>query len=65
MMLKDIAQINKDTISKNPIVFKVFLEKIIEFFSYYRVFNLKTMFLLILLPNYCSKKKQNSKKNFI
>ena len=50
-------ELAKDTISKKLIIFKVFLEKIIEFFLRHWILGLKTMLLLMLLLNYCSTDK--------
>ena len=55
----------KNALSKNPIIFKVFLEKILKFFLYYWIFALKVTFLLVLLLNYCFAKKKGDKKDLI
>ena len=55
----------KNAVSKSPIVFKVFLEKILEFFLCHQIFDVKTTLLLMLLLNYCSVKKQSNKKDCI
>ena len=55
----------KDVYSKNPIVFKVFLDKIPEFLLRHRISSLGVTFLLMLLLIHCSAKKQSSKKDLI
>ena len=55
----------EDIINKNPIISKVYLEKIFEFLPRHQIFDLKTMFLLVLLLNYHSIEKQSSKKDLI
>ena len=64
-MLRNKSKLAKDAVSKSTIIFKVFLRKFLEFFLYHQIFGLKTMFLLILLLNYCFIEKQNGKKDLI
>lgn len=52
-------ELAKDVVSKNLIVFKVFLEKIFELSSYYEVvlsFEAIFILLMLLLNNYFTKK---------
>ena len=60
-MLKDTSELAEDTISKNPIISKVFLKKILKFLPRYQIFGLRAMFLLVLLLDYCSAKKRGGK----
>ena len=60
-----MSKLIKDSISKSLIVFKVFLEKILEFFLRYQIFGFKATFLLMLLLYYCFPKKKNKKKDLI
>ena len=64
-MLKYMFKLAKNAISKNPIVFKVFLKKILEFLLRHQIFGLKITLLLILLLNHCFIEKQSGKKNLI
>ena len=64
-MLRDTSELAKDTVSKNSIIFKVLLEKILEFFLRYWIFGLKAMLLLVPLLNYFSAKKRDGKKYLI
>ena len=64
-MLKNIFKLAKKIINKNPIIFKVLLEKIFEFLIYYRIFDLRVTFLLISLLNHCFIEKKSSKKDLI
>lgn len=52
-----------NTISKNSVIFKVFLKKILKFELCYWVFSFRIIFIWMLLLNYCFAEKQNSKKN--
>ena len=54
-----------DTISKNPNVFKIVLEKIFEILLYHQIVSPKTTLLLMPLLNHYFAKKQGSKKNSI
>ena len=56
-------KLTKDAISKNSIIFKVFLKKFFEFLLCHQIFGLKATFLLVLLLNYYLAEKQNNKKN--
>ena len=59
-------ELSKDTLSKSPIISKVFSKGILEFFLHYRIFDLGITLLLMLLLNYCStEKKHNYKKALI
>ena len=60
-MLRDTSELAKNTVSKNPIIFKVLLEKILEFLLRHRIFGLKTTFLLVSLLDYYPIEKQSSK----
>ena len=64
-MLRDISKLAKDAVSKNPIISKVCLEKILEFPPCYRILGLKAILLLVLLLDYYSAEKQGGKKNLI
>ena len=52
-------------VSKNLIIFKIFLEKILKFLLCHQNFSLRVTFLLMLLLNHCFIEKQDSKKDFI
>ena len=52
----------KNAVSKSPMKLQVCIEKILEFFLYYRIFGLRTAILLVLLPDYCPVEKQKDKK---
>lgn len=60
-----MSKLAKDAISKNPIVFKVFLEKIFKLSLYHRISRIETTFMLMSLLNYCFAEKQSSEKNLI
>ena len=64
-MLRDLFKLAKDTVSKSPIISKVCLEKIFEFFLCYQIFGLKATFLLVLLLNHCLAKKRSYKRDLI
>ena len=64
-MLKNMSELAKDAISKNAIVFKVFLEKTLKLLPYHLILGFKKTFLLILLLNYCFAKKHNWKKDIM
>ena len=64
-MLKDTFELIEDIISNNLIIFKVFLEKTVEFFLCHQIFSLKVTLLLILLLDHCFAKKQSGKKDLI
>ena len=55
----------KDTISKNLIAFKVFLEKVLKFPLCYQILGFKATFILMPLLNNCFLEKKNSKKDLI
>ena len=65
LILKDTFELAKNAISKYSIIFKVLLEKILEFFLRHQIFGFRTTVLLVLLLNYCSVEKQDGKKNLI
>ena len=54
-----------DTISKNLIISKICLKKILEFFLRHWIFGLEAMLLLVLLLNYWLVEKQGGKKDLI
>ena len=64
-MLKNRFKLAKNIISKNPIVFKLFLEKVFIFFLCHWILGLEATLLLILLLNHQFAKKQVGKKDFI
>ena len=57
LIFRNTFKLTKNAISENSIVFKVFLKKILQFLLYYQIFDLKAMFLLMLLLNYSSIEK--------
>ena len=65
LVLKDTSELAEDAVSKNPIIFKVCLEKIFEFLLGHRILGLETMLLLVPLLNYCLVEKQEGKKDLI
>ena len=65
LVLKNMFELTKDNVSKSLIFFKVFSEKILKFFLYYRIFSLKTTLLLLLLLNYYYIEKQSGKNDSI
>ena len=60
-----MSKLTKDAVNKNPIVYKLFLKKISKLFLYHQILGLSTIFLLMLLLNYCSIKKQSNRKDLI
>ena len=64
-VLRDISKLAKNTINKSPIISKIFLKKIIEFFLHYQIFSFEAMLLLVLLLDYCLAEKQGGKKDSI
>ena len=64
-MLKDTSELAEDAISKNLIIFKVCLEKILEFFLCHRIFGLEAMLLLVPLLDHYLIEKQVGKKDLI
>ena len=64
-MLKDIFELAKNAISKSLIIFKVFLEKLLEIFLCHRIVGFDATFLLMPLLNHCLVEKQDGKKNSI
>ena len=65
LMLENTFKLAEDAISKNQIIFKVFLEKILEFRLRYWIFSYKATFLLMPLLNYCPMKKRGGKRDLI
>lgn len=63
--MRNALELAKNTVSKSPIVFKVFLKKVFELSLYYWVFVFGAAFMLMPLLNYCFAKKHNGKKNLI
>lgn len=47
-----MSELAIDAISKNPIVFKVFLEKVLELHPRHLILGLEAMFMLVLLLDY-------------
>ena len=64
-MLRNIFELAKDVVSKNSIVFKVFLEEIFKLLLSHQILGFKTMFLLMSLLNHCFIEKQGGKKDLI
>ena len=60
-----MSKLAEDTISKNPIISKVCLEKILEFSLCHRILGLRATFLLVPLLDYCFVEKQGGKKNLV
>ena len=60
-----MSELAKDTVSKNLIISKVCLEKILEFFLRYRILSLRAMLLLVLLLDHYSAEKRGGKKDLI
>ena len=58
-------KLTKNAVSKNLIIFKVFLRKILEFPLCHQILNFEAMLLLMPLLNHCFIEKQGSKKNII
>ena len=65
LMLRYTFELAKNAISKNQIIFKVYLEIILKFFLHYQIFGLRATLLLVPLLNYCPVKKRDSKKDLI
>lgn len=63
MILKNPFELAKDTFSKNLIISKVFLQKILEFSLRYSFFGLKVVFMLMPLLYHCFVEKQGGKKD--
>ena len=64
-MLKDTFELAKNAVSKNPIISKACLEKILEFPLRYWILGLKAIFLLVPLLDHCFIEKQGNKENLI
>ena len=64
-MLRDTFQLAEDAVSKSPIISKICLEKILEFFSHHRIFGLKVIFLLVSLLDYRPMEKRGGKRDLI
>ena len=64
-MLGNTSELAKDTVSKNPIISKVYFEKILEFLLRHRILGLGAMFLLMPLLDHRFAEKQSSKKDSI
>lgn len=65
MILKDMPELATNIVSKNSIVFKVFLEKILELWLYYQVLGFRVMFILVPLLDHQFAEKQVSKKDLV
>lgn len=63
--MKDTFQLTANIVSKVPIVFKVFLKKLLELYLYYQVFGFKTMLILISPLYYYFIEKPSNKKDII
>ena len=62
-MLKDMSELAKDAVSKNPIIFRIFLEKIFEFLLRHRIFGLRTTLLLVPLLDHYPAEKRGGKRD--
>lgn len=58
-----MLKLAKDIISNNPIALKIFSKNFFEFSIYHQVLGSKAIFILILLLNYYSAKKQVGKND--
>lgn len=58
-------ELTKNAISKNLIIFKVFLKEIFVFIPHYQFFQFQAMFILMSLLNYYLLKKKSGKKNLV
>lgn len=65
LVLGDAPKLTTDTISKNPIVFKVFSEKVHKLYPRHFILGLKATFILLPLLDPQSAKKQGSKKDLV
>ena len=59
-----MLELAKNDVSKNTIISKVFLKKILEFLLRYWILTFRATFLMPLL-NYCSVEKRSGKKDLI
>ena len=60
-----MSKLAKNIINKSLIVFKIFLKKVLKLLLYHQILSFKATFILMLLLNYHSIKKQDSKKILI
>lgn len=65
LILKDTLKLVKNAISKNPIISKVFLEKVLELSLCYYILSFKKIFILIIVLNHYFIDKWDGKKDFI
>ena len=64
-MLRNISELAKDAISKNPIISKVFSKKVFKLFLRHQILSLGATILLISLFDYCFIEKKDGKKDLI
>lgn len=65
LILKNPSELVKNIVSKSPIVFKVFSEKIFKLSLCHQFLGFEAMFILMLLLNYHSIKKLDGKKDLV
>lgn len=58
-------ELAKNAISKNPIVYKILLKKILELSLYHRFLDFKAIIMLMVLLNYRFIEKKGGKKDLI
>ena len=62
-MLRDMLELTKDAISKNPIISKVLLKKIFKFLPRHQIFGLRATLLLVPLLDHCPMEKRDGKQD--
>lgn len=65
LILKIALKFAINIVNKSPIIFKIFFNKILKLSLNYKVLEFRAIFMQILLPNYCFRKKQNGKKDLV
>ena len=64
-MLRDTSELAEDIVSKNPIISKVCLEKILEFLLRHRILGLGAMLLLVPSLDHHPVEKRGGKRDSI
>lgn len=65
VIVRVLPELTANTVSKTPVVFKVFFKKILEFDLCHQDFSLRATFMLILILYNQFLKKQGDKKNAV
>ena len=65
LILRDTSELAIDVVSKNSIISKIFLKKVLELRPRYLVLGLKTMLILVPLLDHQPAEKQSGKKDLV